>query len=244
MPHHWEIVFFIAVSAVAAIAIGWAFLNWRRTGDKLPFAVLAGGAACSLAEPVVITLGQCWYPTGQLMPAFTLMGNSIPLFAVVGYTMAFGAYTVFTIELLKRKGPKVLWRAYFGAILFTGMFEIFAVTTKSYVYYGEQPLRILDFPLWWGFVNALVPILAAVILTACRPWLTGWRLLFVIPALPTIDVAAYAPSLLTWLVLKSDVPTVVMQLAGIITCALAVMVVYVAVEFASSIRERQPLGVG
>jgi hypothetical protein len=239
MPHQWEMVFLIAVSLVALFGIGWAVVKWRRSGDALPFAVLAGGTACCIAEPLVDALGQCWYPRGQILQAFELMGYPIPWFSVVGYMMAFGAYTLFTMEILERKGPQALWGTWIGGIAFMMMFEFFAVTTKSYVYYGVQPLRILDFPVWWDFVNSLVTVTAAVVLAASRQWLTGWRMLLVIPLLPIIDAAANAaPALPTWVVLKSDVPVFVMQAAGVLTCIIAACLVWVQVKIAGFIHER------
>lgn len=239
MPHQWEIVFLIAVALFAALGIAWGAAKWRRTGDLMPFALLAGGAACCIVEPLVDALGQCWYPRGQLLEVFELMGYPIPLFAVVGYMMAFGGYTLFTVEVLERKGPQVLWATWVGGIVFMMMFEIFAVTTKSYVYYGEQPLRILDFPAWWDFVNSLVPVTAALVVTVCRQWLTGWRILLVIPMLPMIDAAANAAAALpTWVVLKSDVPEFVMQGAGVLTCVIAALLVWVAVKFTGFSQER------
>lgn len=237
MPRQYELIFLAVVSLFAAFGLGWAILRWRRSGDRLPAAALAGGTACAILEPLVDILGQCWHPRGQMIEAFELMGRPIPLWVVVGYGMAFGLYTIFTMEVLERKGPQALWSTWIGGILFMGIFDVLAVTTKVYVYYGAQPLRFLDLPLWWEPVNGLLPVTAAVILASCRQWLTGRRILLVIPMLLMVDAAVYAAAALpAYIVLKSDVPEFVLQAAGVVTLVNAAFMVFAAAKFAEFMR--------
>jgi hypothetical protein len=239
MPHTWENVFLVLVLIPAVGVFGWAVRNWRRTGDVLPFGVFAGGFACALLEPLVDVLGACWYPRGQQFQVFELMGRPIPLFAVVGYAMMFGGFTVVVMEVLKRRGARSLWYVWWSGIAFTAMFEFFAINTGSYTYYGQAPLRLFGWPTWWGPVNSLVAVAAAVLLLALRPLLRGWHVLLAVPLLTMVDggvngAAAWPVYTVYW----SDVPPIVSHLAGLVTWALAALGVWLTALLA----DRLPLG--
>ena len=223
MSPGWERVYTAAV-LVALVGMGANALRlWRAKGDTLPLLLMAGGALCVFLEPLVDVLGLCWYPRGSDLELFELLGRPIPFLVLPGYTFFMGGLTVIALHRLEVVGPRGLLQLYPFMILLELPFEILAVHTEVYVYYGQQPLRILEFPVWWLFVNTMVPVVAAVLLRAMRPWLVGPLALVVIPFLPAVDAgvnAAFAWP--TWTVLNSDVPVVVTQLAGLATCGMAV----------------------
>jgi len=233
MPHVWENTFLAMVALPAFIAVVWAARVWRRSGDPFYFVILVGGTVCALLEPLVDLLGLCWYPRGAQLQIFELMGRPIPLFAVIGYTMMFGGFTILAIEILRRRGPRSLWWVWIAAVPFMAIFELFAVYTGSYVYYGTQPLRLFGWPTWWGPVNGLVVITLAVVLTALHPHVRGWRTLLVIPIMPALDAAANAAA--AWLVYTtnwSNVSWAVTQVSGLATYAMSAMLVWLLVRVA------------
>jgi hypothetical protein len=244
MPTGWETVFMVMVGVPALVAILWALRAWRHTGDPLYVWVLAGGTTCALLEPLVDVLGLCWYPKGAQFEVFDLMGRPIPLFAVIGYTMWTGGFTIVATEVLKRKGPRALWWVWLGGGLFTSIFEFYAVHTKTYVYYGAQPLRLFDWPSWWAPVNGLTVISCAVVLTALRPHLRGWRILLVVPLMTALDGAANGGA--AWPVYTtnwSHVPWATSQASGLATFALSAMLVWLLITFSATMTpsERSPL---
>jgi hypothetical protein len=165
------------------------------------------------------------------MHAFDLMGRPIPLFVVFGYTMEMGGATLVGLELLRRRGPSSIWLFWIVNGLFMGAFELFAVHTKTYVYYGPQPLRILDWPIWWEPANSLVAVGGAVAIYALRP--RGWALFTIIPLMLMMDAGCEAAS--AWPVyaaLWSNMSMAVRQLAGVATFGLAAAGVWVAVRIA------------
>jgi hypothetical protein len=241
MPHVWETTFMVLVGVPAIIAILWALREWRRTGDPLYVWVLAGGTACAVLEPLVDVLGLCWYPRGAQFDAFELMGRPIPLFPVIGYTMWAGGGAIVAMEVLKRKGPQGLWWVWIGGTAFTSMFEFFAVHTKTYVYYGSQPLRLFDWPTWWGPVNSLTIITIAVVFTALRPLLRGWRALMVIALMPALDgaangAAAWPAYTTNW----SDVPWLVSQASGLATWGLSALLTWLLITFSANMTSAEP----
>jgi hypothetical protein len=223
MPAGWERIY-TAACLVALAAMGAnAIRRWRSDRDTLPLALMAAGAVCVVLEPLVDVLGLCWYPRGSNYELFELMGRPIPFLVLPGYTFFMGGLTVIALHALETKGPRGLLWLYPLMIALELPFELLANQTGVYVYYGEQPLRVWDFPIWWLFVNTMVPIVAAVLIRPMRAWLTGPAVLLVVPVLPAVDAGVNAAlAWPTWTVLNSDVPMAVTQLAGVTTCAMAV----------------------
>lgn len=240
MPHRWEAVFLVLVGVPTLIGAVWALHRWFTKRDALPLVILLGGLACSILEPLVDVLGLCWYPRGQLVEAYELMGRPIPLFVPVGYTMLQGAFTLLTLQVFRQRGPKSLWVLWIGALLFTVPFEFYAVHTGSYIYYGHQPLRVFGYPLWWAPVNAAVVIALAVAVIAGQSLWRGGRMLGFIPMAVAIDAGINAA--LAWpvyTVLWSDVPSYVTHAAGVLTYLLATGAVGLLIKFASTIENPQ-----
>jgi hypothetical protein len=223
MPHGWEQLYTAACVLAFVVMAANAVRLWRKGRDPLPLVLIGAGAVCVLIEPMVDVLGACWYPRGSGLQLFELMDRPIPFLVLPGYTFFMGGLTVIALHVLQGQGPRGLLRLYPFMILLELPFEIVANHSGVYTYYGQQPLRIASFPIWWLFVNTMVPVVAAALLRALRPMLTGAAVLLVLPLLPMVDAgvnAAFAWP--TWTVLSSDVPGAVTQLAGLTTCGLAV----------------------
>jgi hypothetical protein len=98
-----------------------------------------------------------------------------------------------------------------------------------YTYYGNQPFDIWGFPLWWGFVNPLMPMIAGALIYKLKPYLSGAALvLAVIAIIPMSDGIANAA--VAWPViaaLNMDVGYVGTWIASCITLALALFVVWI-----------------
>jgi hypothetical protein len=113
-------------------------------------------------------------------------------------------------------------------MLVTVPFEIFANHTGVYVYYGNQPLRIVEYPVWWAPVNIAMPIVAATAIHLARRSLVGWRILAVFPIVLMADGGVNgATAWPAWIVLNTPgLPNVVVQLGGVLTIAFAVLLVW------------------
>ena len=230
MPEGWQ-VFYTVFLLVPLLGLGGYFIRLSlRDRDPIPVLCLAGGAVCTLFEPIVDILGLCWYPRDGQWTLFETLGRPIPVGVLFGYMWAFGGLTALAHKVLTEKGTGALWKLY---PLFIGVsipFELVANHTGYYVYYGNQPLRILEWPAWWGPVNFGVPILAALMIARFRPWLSGWRILAVIAFLPIADGAMNAGTAWpVWSALNAPgLPTPVVQAAGVLTVSLAVLLVWLA----------------
>jgi hypothetical protein len=231
MSHGWQEVYTVALVIPLVLLVGYALQIWVRDKDVTAFALLIGGAASVIWEPIVDVLGKCWYPQFGQVHLFETFGRPIPLYVLFGYTWFMGGLTIVAYRLIQAKGMSALWRLYPILILIEAPFELLAVHTHVYVYYGHQPLSLSSWPIWWGFVNTSVPIAASVLLTCVRPKLTGWTVLLVIPMVPMLDGAANAATAWpVWTVLHASVPAPERQIAGVLTCLLGILVVATVVE--------------
>lgn len=228
MPQGWQVVYTVLLLTPLVGLAGWCVLRYRRERDPVPLLCLAGGAVCVLFEPIVDILGLCWYPRQGQWMLFETLGRPIPVGVLFGYMWAFGGLTAVSYTLVRQKGSAALGRLYPLFIAVSIPFELIANHTGYYVYYGHQPLQILDWPAWWGPVNFAVPITAAVLIHRLRPVLTGPRILAVALLVPMADGAVNgATAWPVWSALNAPgLSTVIVQLAGALTVALAVLLVW------------------
>ncbi len=231
MSHGWQQVYTAALLIPMVVLVAYALRIWVKDRDSAPFALLLGGAICVVWEPIVDVLGRCWYPAFGQVHLFTTFGRPIPLYVIFGYTWFMGGLSIVAYSVIQAKGMKALWHLYPILILIEAPFELLAVHTHVYVYYGHQPLSLDSWPIWWGFVNTSVPITTAALLTCFRSNLKGWRGLLVIAMVPMIDGAANAATgWPVWTVLHASVPDVERQCAGVLTCLLGLLVVAAVVR--------------
>ena len=120
-----------------------------------------------------------------------------------------------------------LWVAVFGVNI---LLESPGIIADVYTYYGKQPLNIWGFPLWWGFINPLMPMIAGAMIFKLKPHLQNqWALAgMVIASVPMADGIANAAC--GWPVitaLNTDVGYAGTWIAAFITLGLCAMVVWI-----------------
>jgi hypothetical protein len=228
MPGGAQTFFFFAL-LLPMLGLGaYAVRLWRREDDPVPVLCVLGGLVCTVFEPIVDVLGLCWYPRHGQMKLFETFGRPIPVPVLFGYAWAMGGMTVVALRLIRRHGVEALFRFYPLLLLVTVPFELIANNTHFYVYYGNQPLRLFEWPVWWAPVNMAVPVVAAVLITRLRPYLTGARVALVAALVVFADGGVNAAvAWPVWSALNApDLPTPIVQLAGVATIALAFLVVW------------------
>jgi hypothetical protein len=236
MPRAWQVFYTVLLLAPLVGLAGYCIRRYLKERDPVPLLCLAGGAMCVLFEPIVDILGLCWYPRDGQWKLFETLGRPIPVGVLFGYMWAFGGLTAVAYGVLRQKGLPALARLYPVFIGLSIPFELIANHTGYYVYYGNQPLRILDWPAWWGPVNFAVPIVAAVMINRFRPLLTGPRVLAIAFLVPMADGAVNgATAWPVWSALNAPgLSTVIVELAGALTVALAVLLVWLVTRPAAA----------
>jgi hypothetical protein len=103
------------------------------------------------------------------------------------------------------------------------------IATNVYTYYGKQPFDLWGFPLWWGFVNPLMPMIAATLIFKLKPYLTAIPLaIATILIIPCSDGVANAFA--AWPViaaLNTNVGYVGTWIGGFLTLGLAAFLVWI-----------------
>jgi hypothetical protein len=190
---------------------------------------------CVLIEPIVDNLGLCYFPVdGQRWTEVALFNRHVPLFVGEAYTWYVGGQAYLIYRALRKGTPAaMLWRYFFIFAVADFVLETPGLLIDAYTYYGNQPFSVFGFPLWWAFVNPLMPITLAVAVYRMRHHLVGWRALGVVILAPMADAVANASSgWPVWLSLNSGKGYLVTYLGGTATILLSMVTVAILVSLA------------
>jgi hypothetical protein len=230
MPAGAQSAFLIMAGVLLAVglAVGIRHLVSRR--DPVLLYLLLGGAIASLFEPIVDILGLMYIPEKGAATVFSFFDRGMPLFVVVAYAGYIGGLAYIAYHYLQRGITPIRVLRIWGVFLVANIgFETPAVLLNVYSYYGNQPLNLWGFPLWWAFVNPLTSIVAGALLVHLHQPLKQRNALLAVPLLVPMacgmsNGAAAAP---VWLSLNGDLPGFVPWIAAAVTLGLALFVVWI-----------------
>ncbi len=215
---------FTVLHFTVAIAVT-AYL-WRREDKTLSILVLVGGGLSVLAEPMLDHLGSIWHAAQGQWTAVSMFGHHVPLWMVPVYYWFVGGQTLYVLGRL-RNGATVgdMWRLYVFFCVMDAVLELPILYAGGvYTYFGSQPFFDAGwFPLpgWYMVLNGVLPLAAA---AGVR--LAGENRQLIPLLMPMSLFAVYAAMAWpTWAALNADASTLVSDLAGLATMALALVVV-------------------
>lgn len=195
----------------------------------IPWAMLAGGFAMSLVEPLVDHNGLCWFPQEGQVTAFRDYGVELPLWLVIAYVWFFGGRAMYIWHALERgKGADPSWWLKSWATVFAIdiVLETVGLQLDLFFYYGEQPLKLGQFPLWWAAINSTTPVLLGALAFVLRSQLQGWRALALVPLAPAVCAGVNAAA--GWPIYgtlhNTACPTWLVWASALLTIALALTV--------------------
>jgi len=219
-----------------------ALVGWRRTGSPLGVLLLVAAAAASLNEGFVDAAGLCWYPVGGQWVGHDTI-HSIPLWCVLAYTAYFGGATYVVYEKARAgMSKRSLWIAL--AIMWASeiAFEITVINMGGYQYFGDQPLSIAGFPIYWLALNFPGLFVTVAILVRMPQLFRGWRILLVL-IVPGVTYAfgAFGAGwpVFAALHVHGGASWLVLTLATILTFIIGVTMIAVAIDY---IADDGPLG--
>lgn len=223
----------IVLAALGLIAVGgfvWAVVDGARNRNVLFLSIFLGGLATSLLEPFADLLGLVWFPVNDQVHAFTMLGIPIPLFVVIGYTNLFGL-----MPLLMQRGMGSTRRRYWSVsaamLLGACVFEWLLLRAGTYLYYGNQPLDVWGYPMIWMTINTGACLVAALVVFRFPAFFTGARALPAIALLPCADGAVMlGTGWPAFAAIHSDLPPVVVNLLGLVTVGLGMLLYVVGAE--------------
>ena len=229
MDPQLQLYFNIGLWIVTAAFTWLAYRKTRESGSPLPLLVLVGGGLCCLIEPIVDVLGLCWFwPEGQF-PLFELFGRPIPSFLLPTYIFYVGGQAIYTWERME-KGETMLglFKLYAIYMVVNVLLESPPLYMGLYTYYGAQPLRLGLFPTWWMFTNAAMPMVLGALIYTLRPYLSGWKVLLIVPLMPMGDALTNgAIAWPTWIALNSTDNLVLTTAAALLSGVFGLIVIWV-----------------
>jgi hypothetical protein len=195
-----------------------------------------GGIFCNAIEPFWDVMGHLHFNRGNtvVFRAFAQVAFPIdyPLWAVLLY-IQFGGFQCWVFYLMLKHGAssRTFWTVAAWQVTANGVIEIPLINAKVYQYYGDQPFRLLGFPLWWVFTN-FGELFGAVLLFLLIKRFgskAAVSAIFIVPA------AFGAWELWTgWPVyaaLNFDTPSAVKYLAALVSAGVTVATLWAFVEF-------------
>lgn len=204
-----------------------AWRIWRKDRSAIPALCMVGGAFAMFMEPIVDVLGLVWFPREGQWVLFETWGRPIPWFLVV-YVWYVGGQAFMSFRKLEQGARgRDIWKMYGLFFVVNVILETPGLYMDLYAYYGHQPFEFFRLPLWWPAVNSTMPILAGTLIFLLKPWLSGWRVLAVIPLVPAADgMANAAAAWPTWSALNTQLPAPAVWAAGCVTLGLACLLIH------------------
>ena len=239
-PRTASTVFLVLCLACTAAAIVYVATRWRA-GDRLGLMFLLGGLLSGMLEPMLDYLGLLWFAADNVAIALETFHRHVPLYVVLGYAFYFGGLSYVAYRaFLGGKGQRWFWGFFACDWLLDFALQATGRGLGLYEYYGPQPLLILDVPAWWFTIDSAMPVLCGGAIYLMRHHLVGWRQLAIVPLVPAcyagLNAAAGWP---VFSALNSGPSTVVVWLAGIATCALALFYRWLMIEAVVRARARE-----
>lgn len=235
----WQHVFTWVSWAIVLVMLAIAIQMWRRQGTPFYFiACLAAGVA-AFAEPLYDVAFDLWFydatstgEPGAMYAHFTAFGVVQPNWSHSGYIILYASACLYAGRhiyqgTLGRKNLFIIWLAELAA---SCLFEVIGTSTDVYTYYGPYELRIVNYPLIIGVLEATQVVLFTVV--ACHLWRrveTAWGLLGLFVVFPVTFFGANfglgSPVILALHLDESEFSSGIVWTATFLSMALCVLAV-------------------
>jgi hypothetical protein len=223
-PEH-AIVTVVTGAIVAGLLI-YSLVMWKRRGTPLYLVMLGAGLVCVINEVPLSYAGHFYYPRPDAWEAFEAYERVIPFWWVFAYTIYVGGLSIGMSEWLRRGITRQrVWIGVGTVCLLNAILEVTVLRTENYFYYGEQPLRIDNFPAIWMAMNVVAVLGSCVIVHAFGSYLTGPRMLLLLAAIPLAQIAGDWFGTPHFVALNSGGPHWVLVLCSLISIGLCALVV-------------------
>lgn len=202
-----ELPLTIVFGILATAALFYTVYVAKKQNSLFPVALFLGSVLSMFCEPIVTMLGLCWYPRIGQITAFESFGRSIPLFVAFAYCFYFVPVIIHLITRFQQGiGKREYWSIIAGAAAFIVIYDYLGIYLGLWQYYGDAPITVHGFPLWWVPANLMVFVPVAIAMYFLRPYLTGPRVVFAVVLMAAQVVMFHTlSSLPAYIVLNMDV---------------------------------------
>ena len=177
-PYTAHVVADIVIWTVAGVLFVYCLIDLKRTRSPVGLALMAGGALAYFNEPVDDVLGFVHHPRpGQNIVLDTI--GAVPMWGLPTYIIFFGAIPFLFLRAIEKRNfsLRTYWIGLGITFLADLAIELPLLQTDLYQYYGygDVPMEVARFPIYWLFINTTGPILCAAILFGVPGYFKGWR---------------------------------------------------------------------
>ena len=231
MPQVAQLWMHILNWGLVLVVLGFALNHWRKQGSSIGIWLVLGGAVTSMNEPIVDVLGKCWFPAIDSWVLLKAWGVSVPNYMIAVYAWYVGGQAFLSYRLFEKGiSQRGVFRLYLTYAVVNLFLEIpgLNLPMPMYSYYGNQPLVLFRFPMWWIFCNALMPMMIAAIAFRCESLLQGVRRIFIVPlAWMTAAATNALIAAPVWLALNAESSSLALtHLAAAASFGMGLMVCY------------------
>lgn len=187
VSHTGQWVATILTFALAAAAVIYAVALCVRERIVWPLLLTASGGLGCLCEPLFDHLyGLVFYRTGQ-WHLYTTFGSAQPIWVPGAYIAFYGGASVVIARTLARKPTgRTVWSMYAAVAAMALIAEITYIHILGvYGYPGEQPFKVLGYPLFLGFTNAMSAVVTGIVAYRLIPHLRGFAQLYLVLLVPS-----------------------------------------------------------
>lgn len=236
------ILFTVWAAATAIVLLPWVVRVWMKDNDPIPLCMFLGGIICCTIEPMLDNLGHLWWPTDLPGPAFVGYNLNVPYLIAFSYPGFLGMVSYWAYTKMRGGLTQKAFFQIFGILCFADLIlEMPGTALGAFVYYGDQPYKILGYPLAWTWINAFAMFSAGYMLWAVAPYLKGIKKAFIIVIPVMGGTAGYGASgWLFWLALNWEMPMYLAYLLTLLSLGFTLVVVYfmsLAMEHSPANRE-------
>jgi hypothetical protein len=232
IPGTLQAVFLWITIVLAAGVLVAALIVSVKHRSAVPLLMVIGGFAAILLEPVVTFLGHAVHPkSGQIM-LFETVGRAIPWHIALGYMGGFGIFYLLTYTKYVAGGltSQSIWKISLVTALCYYAGEAYPVEHSLWAYYGYQPLWIWKgtAPPTWSVLNATCMLTSATLMLLSAPYLRGVAQLLLVPlAISGAFMGHMGAGFLMYNAMNADVPHWVIELSGVLTVGMALILVWI-----------------
>jgi hypothetical protein len=193
-------------------------------------AMLLGGALTSIAEPFLDVVSGCLHPiVNQHLTVFRFMGRDIPLWVTETYALYYGGFgSLNLLAVMKGISRRAVAIWFLAPVIGDVIIETVNMHFKLYLYYGNQAMELGGFPVYQAAGNSTGELMGVMILFFLRPYLHGWR--WFPAALIVMPLGGFmgwnAVGWPMYYALPTDASQLVVQSCGVLTWALALIVLF------------------
>jgi hypothetical protein len=183
MPHAAQLVATVAMAVLVAGFTAYAVREIVRSRSATLALLLIGGAISYFNEPIDDVLGLVWHPVVGQWTALDTFAR-VPLWGLGIYIVFFGGMPYLILQSLRRGVTRRQLWGWVGVLAVVDIaVELPVLASGIYSYYGDAPMQIGGFPVYWIVINAVGPLALAVLLLVTGDTFTGRRALY-LPFLP------------------------------------------------------------